>query len=386
MEVTKMQLLHNPTSNSYADIKNARFSKSEDHVISIQQRWQDTYNNLPHYMQERVDYMLESAKQEFKRRNPGYKKWKDLPLAEAKNSTIEKVHIDATMQRQLDISWVCYLLTTFSATKVVPIQVYRYDDERLLAWDGQHTLVLLWLIATQIFEEDPGSCVLPVNVYQSSLKSEMRENYVSLNTNDGKKQFDPFDTFEQKVYGVRVDGSQHSTWLEAEKKQKIIEAHGLFVTAKKFGDEEEAGAITRLQEINKLDAETLENLIKYLAMVGANQRPTVEKELVMMANFFERCKFANISVDNAYIADIANAALTHWNADFSPNGKFWTRASNAYYNWHRQYSFSDRARFNKEPVHGGPFLSMQLKKCCPHLDIPKSNSKSEFTPLEGDLF
>jgi len=381
-----MQLLHNPSSSTYADIKNARFSKSEDHVISVQQRWEETYNNLPDYMQDRVDYMLQSAKDEFKRRNPYFKSWTDLPLAEAKNSSIAEVNIDATMQRQLDIFWVCYLLTTFSATKVVPIQVYRYDDDRFLAWDGQHTLVLLWLIATQIFEEDPKSCVLPVNVYQSSLKSEMRENFVSLNTKEGKKQLDPIDTFEQEIYGVRVDGSENHNWLEAEAKQKIIEAHGFFVTAKKFGDEGEAGAITRLQEINKLDADTLENLVKYLAMVGANQRPTVEKELVMMANYFERCKFANINVNNEYIADIANTALTYWNADFSPHGKFWTRASNAYYNWHKQYSFSDRARFNKEPVHGGPFLSMQLKKRCYHLDIPRSNSKSEFTPLEGDLF
>lgn len=381
-----MQLLVNPNGTSYAETKNARFSKSDDHVISVKKRWEETYEALSDRMQEQVDYLFESAKNEFKRRNPNYKTWSDLPLAEAKCATIKDVNIDATMQRELDIFWVCYLLTTFSATKVIPIQVYQYNDGRYLAWDGQHTLILLWLIATQIFEEDADSCVLPVNLYKSSLKSEMRHNFVSLNSKEGKKQLDPIDIFEQQIFGVRVDKTDKPEWIAAEAKQKIIESYGFFVTAKKFGDEEENGAITRLQEINKLDVNTLENLVKYLSMVGANSRPTVEKELVMMANFFERCKFSNIEVDNAYIADIANAALAHWSADFSPHGKFWTRASAAYYNWHSSYNFSGRARFNKEPVHGGPFLSKQFAKLCPHLDIPKSNSKSEFVPFDGDLF
>jgi hypothetical protein len=381
-----MQLLIKTTQKSYADVKNERFSTNVDYVITAKQRWEETYNALPSYQQDRVDYLLEQAKAEFRRRNPNFTSWKTLPLAEAKSLIMNQVHIDATMQRQLDIFWVLTLLTQFTATKVVPIQVYKYKENKYLAWDGQHTLMLLWLIATQLFEQDPNKIEIPVNVYQSKLKAEMRSNFVSLNTRDGKKQLDPIDIWEQQVFGVRVDGSTNPSWIEVEQKQQVIEAMGFFVTSKKFGDENEAGAITRLQEITKLDVNTVKHLMQYLAIVGATDRPVVEKEMVMMANFFERCKFANIAVDATYIAKIANAALTYWDADFTPSGKFWTRASNAYHSWYRVHGQGDYGRFSKEPVHGSPFLVAQLKKSCPDIKIPYTNSKSEFRPFEMDLF
>ena len=383
---TKMQLMINTTQKSYADVKNERFSKNTDYVISAKQRWEETYNALTPGMQDRVDYMLEQAKNEFRRRNPNFTSWNTIPRVEARSLVMNQIKIDATMQRQLDIFWVLKLLSLFVSTKVLPIQVYKYKDGQYLAWDGQHTLILMWLIATQLFEEDTNKIEISANIYQSELKSEMRSNFVSLNSNEGKKQLDAIDIWEQQVFGVRVDGSKNPTWIEVEKKQRAIESIGFFVTSKKFGDETEAGSITRLQEINKLDVVTVKKLVRYLAMVGATQRPVGEKELVMMSNFFDRCRLANIVVSNEYIADIAQAALTHWDADFSPNGKFWTRASNAYHNWYAKFGGGFYGRFSKEPVHGNPFLFAQLSKLCPHLVMPKVNSSSEFRPLEKDLF
>ena len=383
-----MQLMINSSQQSYADLKNERFSINTDYVITAQKRWEETYDALPERQQERVDYLLQQAKFEFRRRNPDFTSWDTLPLAEAKSLIMNQINIDATMQRQLDIFWVLSLLTQFTATKVVPIQVYKYKEGQYLAWDGQHTLMLLWLIATQLFEQDPNTVEVPVNVYQSELKSEMRSNFVSLNSKEGKKQLDPIDIWEQQVFGVRVDGSKNPDWIIVEQKQRAIEAMGFFVTSKKFGDENEAGAITRLPEINKLDVQTVKNLMKYLALVGATQRPVVEKEMVMMANYFERCKFTGIEVDDAYIAQIANATLTAFNADFTPNGKFWTRASNAYHNWYAQYGRGDNGRFRTEIVHGGPFLSAQLLKTLrgTGLYVPNSSSNSEFSPFAEDLF
>jgi len=383
-----MQLMINSSQQSYADLKNERFSTNADYVITAQKRWEETYDALPERQKERVDYLLQQAKSEFRRRNPNFTSWDTLPLAEAKSLVMNQINIDATMQRQLDIFWVLSLLTQFTATKVVPIQVYKYKKNKYLAWDGQHTLMLLWLIATQLFEQDPNTVEVPVNVYQSELKSEMRSNFVSLNSKEGKKQLDPIDIWEQQVFGVRVDGSKNPEWIIVEQKQRAIEAMGFFVTSKKFGDENEAGAITRLPEINKLDVQTVTNLMKYLALVGATQRPVVEKEMVMMANYFERCKFAGIDVDDAYIAQIANATLTAFDADFTPSGKFWTRASNAYHNWYAHYGRGDVGRFRSEIVHGGPFLSDQLLKTLKGTGIliPRSSSNSEFRPLAEDLF
>jgi hypothetical protein len=299
-----------------------------------------------------------------------------------------QINIDGTMQRQLDIFWVLKLLNHFMATMVVPIQVYRPDPskEEYLAWDGQHTIVLLWLISTQVLGVNPEELVVPVNLYHSNLKAEMRANFISLNSKEGKKQLELIDIFEQQVFGCRVDGSTNPIWIDAELKQRHIEKHGLFVTAKKFGDDDLPGAITRLQEINKLTVESVGWLCEYLAHSTKLDRPVEEKEMVMMAHYFDRCRLEGIDVDSAYIASLASVLDTLFDGDFSPMGSFWTKAGIAYHNWHDINSNGFSAgRFNKEPVHGFPFLIAQLRKSFDR-KTPRSDSKSEFWPAEEDLF
>jgi len=105
-----------------------------------------------------------------------------------------------------------------------------------------------------------------------------------------------------------------------------------------------------------------------------------------MAHFFERCSYAGIEVTDQYIYDLANVAEATWGSDFSPSGAFWNKASSAYYNWHNKHGNPAVApRFNKEPVHGFPFLIAQLAKSFTH-PIPRSDSKSEFVPDAKDLF
>ena len=134
---------------SYATKINERYSNSASHVVTLRERWTMTYNSATPRQQQQIDNMLSAAKFEFRRRNPLIKTWADLDLAEAKQVLMSSVRIDGSMQRKLDIDWVIELLTKFCSTMVVPIQVYRpsNDHDQFLAWDGQHTLMLLWLIA-----------------------------------------------------------------------------------------------------------------------------------------------------------------------------------------------------------------------------------------------
>ena len=375
---------------NYAVTKNARFKNTASNVQNIRQRWDETYKNLPEDQQYAIDIALEAAKQEFRRRNPNITSWSQLKqeLVRTIDLPMAAVEIDGTMQRLLNIGWVLDLLNTFVVTKVTPIQVYQpaVGVEKYLAWDGQHTLVLLWLIATQIFEQDPESVTIPVNIYSSHQKQEMRQSFVDLNGPVGKKGLDMFDLFEQMVYGVRIDGSDNPVWIAASDKQKVLERHGFFVTAKKFGDHEEAGAISRMQEINKLPPDALEWLCDYLVAVGAQNRSVEEKEMVIMAYFFERCRLAKLKLTQQTIFDIAGVAKQHWGADFSPTSKFWVKAANAYKNWHAKHVVYGTPRFNKEPVHGYPFLIEQLKKDLPKVKLPENRSSSEFVPANKDLF
>lgn len=375
---------------SYAAFKNSRFSMSASQVRTIKQRWDDTYKALPIIQQRTVDNALSAAIAEFRRRNPQIKGTKDLKkqLAKAWEVPMSSVCIDDTMQRQLNIAWVITLLNLFVSTKVIPIHVYQPDPnvETYLAWDGQHTLVLLWLICTQIFGEAEETFVIPVNVYASHAKAQMRGSFIDLNSEQGKKMLDLFDKLEQMIYGVRIDGSNNPIWLLAEQKQTIVEAHGLFLTSKKFGDDHMPGAISRMQEINKMQPESLEWLCDYLVAVGAQHRAVEEKEMVMMSYFFERCRLAKLKLTQAQVYKIAGVAKNHWGADFGPSSRFWARVSTAYHNWHKQYVQYASPRCNKEPIHGYPFLAEQIKKELTGFSKLTSNTSSEFIPGALDLY
>lgn len=379
-------------TNTYAGKVNSRFYKNDSHIVDVKTRWTNTYKDAPKFQQNHWKYILQSISNEFNRRYPNVKTWEDLELAESKEVPLSTIKIDATMQRHLNIAWVLTILGNFRPTKVVPIQVYVDPDGNMLAWDGQHTLVMLWVLCTQILNIDPDTVNVPVNIYKSNLKNEIRDNYISLNGGDAKKAMDTFDIVEQMIYGVRIDGSTNHKWVEAEKKQKCLENYDFFMTAEKFGDTEEPGAISRLHELVSLSPQVVNNLIKYLAAVinvdtnGVPERVAEEKELFMMGNFFKFCDAADINVDDAYIYDLAALANAKWKGDFSPEGPFWNKAQTAYYKWHTAHWGNNTApRFSKGMSHGMPFLLSQLAKDFNH-PIPANHSTSEFLPATEDLF
>lgn len=376
---------------AYATTKNARFSSTASQIRTIKQRWDETYNSLPRIQQRAVDNALQAAIAEFKRRNPNIKGTKDLKkqLAKAYTVRMSEVCIDDTMQRQLNIAWVLTLLNVFVVTKVIPIQVYQPDVNNIeyLAWDGQHTLVLLWLICTQIFGEKPEDFEIPVNLYSSHQKAEMRGSFIDLNSEEGKRMLDLFDKMEQMIYAVRVDKAKNPLWVLTEEKQQHVESHGLFLTSKKFGDDHMPGAISRMQEINKCSPEVVSWICKYLVAVGAQNRPVEEKEMVMMSFFWEKCSKAGVKVTQQYINDVAGVVLNHWSADFSPTSIFWTNVKDSYEAWHAKHGAYSNPRVNKEPLHGYPYLVEQLKKdlASKRYSFPRSNTSSEFMPFPSTL-
>jgi hypothetical protein len=111
-----------------------------------------------------------------------------------------------------------------------------------------------------------------------------------------------------------------------------------------------------------------------------------EKEMVMMAYFFERCRLAKLKLTQKQVHDIANVTKTHWGADFSPSGRFWAKVANAYHNWHTVHVQYGTPRCNKEPIHGFPFLAEQVKKQLNGFAKLNSNTSSEFVPDQADLY
>lgn len=377
-------------AQSYASKKNARFSNTASDILTIKDRWDHTYNSLPSIRQQVVDYTLANAINEFRNNNPHLTCWADVQalLPDTKWVTMSTNKIDGTMQRLLRQLWSIEIVNKFRGLKVRPIQVYKPDPtkDEYVAWDGQHTLVALWIIATQIFGEDPDKIMIPVNLYRTNDKAEMRDSFIGHNGGEYQEQLDQFDKIEQMVYGCRVDGSKNPEWLRVEEKQSIVESYDLFLTKADFGDADQPGAISRMQEFMSLPKDALTNLCEYLTAVGCNTRSAQEKELVMMAYFFDRCRSENVKVTKQLIYDVAGITKRHWKADFTPTSSFWVRCSSAYYTWHKKHVVGVDARFSKETNHAYPFLVEQLKKNLPQHTFPSSLTGSNFVPTVQDLF
>jgi len=383
-----MQQLLPANITTYASQKNQQYSQATSHVVGIAERWATTIAALPSFYQSLVEQTLASAIADFKSRHPEAKGLDDFPLAKAAELYMDICAIDTTIQRELNVFWVLKILSQFCATMVMPINAYKDPTTgQWCIWEGQHTMVVLWLIATEIYQQDPKDVIVPACLYDISQRGQIRQNFTTLNSSAGKMTLDAIDHWQQSLFGVRIDGSTDPAWLNIDAKQKAIESRDLFVTAKKFGDTGENGAISRLQEINSLTVNAVDNLMEYLSQVGASDRPVYEKEMMTMGQFFKRCSQDNVQVDKSYIKDIANVTMTHWNADFRPESNFWIDVKDSYNNWHTRTNLYTQSvpRCKKEWVHGGPYLIAQLRKDCPHLHIPSSGSNSEFQPLAEDL-
>jgi len=370
------------SSNSYAEQFNAQYAKSDSHFVDLAERFDSFCDES-----EAIEFRMMSR--EFRRRHPEFKEIQDIKkrLCRGRQGKLSEIEIDVTMQRLLNLNHVLKMLANFKATKVMPIQVYE-DPERpgkYVAWDGQHTAILLYILCTMVFETNPAEFEIPINIYDVDGKAEIRENFIGLNGED-KLPLDAIDIFQQMVYGVRVDGSETPNWLEAERKQQMLEKHKLFVTADKFDNTKEVGAISRMQEIMQASPEVVEQFGKYWSAIR-KQRAVEPKEIYMMMSWLMLAELQDVVVDDNYIYDLADMNLGLFDANFSPTGAFWAKCETAYENWYEQQPQSawQEPSMQKQPTHGLPFLNAQIVKSLGR-EVPTYRANNGFTPDEKDLW
>lgn len=367
---------------TYADQFNAQYAKSDSHFVDLAERFDQ-------FCDENASIEFRMMSREFRRRYPQFKNINDIKkrLCRGEHTTLDKILIDVTMQRLLNLGHVLKMLADFKATKVMPIQVYEDPDipGKYVAWDGQHTAILLYVLCAMVFEINPAELEVPIVVYDVSTKAEIRENFIGLNGED-KLPLDAIDIFQQMVYGVRVDGSEKPNWLEAERKQQMLEKHKLFVTADKFDNTDEVGAISRLQEIMQASPAAIEKFGIYWSAIR-KQRSVQPKEILMMLTWFMMAEMQEVEVDENYIYDLADMNLALFDANFSPTGAFWSKAETAYENWYEKQPQSawQEPAMQKQPSHGLPFFNAQIKKTLGR-ETPSYSANNGFTPSEEDLW
>lgn len=337
--------------------------------------------------------MLTEAIKEFQRRFPTITKFKQLRLCKSQMRKLNQIIIDDTMQRKLDIDWVIDIITNFNEFQIQPIQVYKVPNSDILfaSWDGQHTAMVLYIVSVMILQ-DTDDVEIPVTIYEVTLKSEIRNNFVKGNSKEGKKLLDLIDLFMQMIYGVRLDGSNNPIWVEAEKKQQYLEHNGLFATADKFGDTNQPGAISRLDEINKYEPAVVKELAMYLGLSAQDQRPVDPKEMYIMGNWFAMSKNERAEYTQEDMYRLYDLFKKKFNADFSPDGPFWKLVEGAYLKYKEKEHqmmrnmfgenadmFIKQPKLNKDWIQGGTYLWHLVNK---HYTgpIPKLTINTPFTP------
>jgi hypothetical protein len=342
----------------YADTVNQQFYKKASQYVSIPQRLTQTINGTSYYQSVVTD-----AVHEFLRRHPKINKWTDITLCSAVTTTLDKIVIDITLQRMLVLFHATGLLDKFQQIRVMPISVYEdpMAPGQYVCWDGQHTAVMLYMIAMAL-KADISKCEVPIVVYKSKLKSEMRQNFMVLN-GEGKWPIEAIDKFHQMIFGVRTDGTEIPAWKLAEEKQKHLEGAKMFATHSKFGDTDEPGALTRLDELMdpRYDLKITENFCKYFVAICKSNRPVQPKECWLMYEFFRQCQIEKVTVDDAYIRGVANSLKIGFSGDFDPIAMI-AQAKVAYRDYYEHINgYAHGIRYPEVPL-GLTFLIKQIAK------------------------
>jgi hypothetical protein len=381
-----------------AQIVNEQYLKAESHFVTLQERLNDALKHSPVFVAQ-----LTAMVDEFKRRHKEWTKFSDLELCEAIPVKADKILIDTTLQRSVNLRHILKILQYFKSTMAMAIQVYKDPAKPgyYIAWDGQHTAISLYIILTKVFGELTAQAVIPVVVYNVKHKLEIRRNFILLN-GDAKEELDFFDKYKQMVHGVKTDGADDTEWVEAALKNDYLAKAGLFATHAKFGDEDEPGAFTLLADTimsksvkTRKHTEVTRMFAEYWSYL--NQERAVEaKEARQLYEYFNLCYEQGITVDQAYLLDFVAFTKSHFGADFSPTGPFWDKVRTAYERWYRAANQSSTdvdsngdvivRGFTTEMRTGIPFLIAQLKKST-NLKTPKFVPNNGFTVVnKSDLW
>ena len=388
-------------NTSYAATRNARFHNTSSNLVDLVKRLNDTIAAMPTQAQRNWQAKLARALATFKKNHPGLKSINDrakFRLCKSLVGKLKDIQIDTTMQREPNLQWVLTIIENFRAYQAQPIQVYELLTGGYGAWDGQHTSLALYLIATQGLGEKFDDIEVPINVYDIVSRGEIRGNFINNNTtvgkNAGKKPLDIIDIFDQMVYGVEVDGVTEQEWVDAHAKWKHIAAADMFLTADKFNDTDQVGAISRLNELNDSSVEVVRQFAVYgKYVVSSQQRPINSKEIPIILEFLNLCEQQDITYTDAQLEDLAQHCIDLFDANFDAKGPFWEQCHqatlNAYNKAHKgmpKHLWPEAPRNNKNTPTGTAFFWHQLNHTWANGQKFPKQPFTVYTPSVKDLF
>jgi len=335
---------------TYADKVNARYNHPSSFFVSLKKRI-DTHESR--IKSARGD--LDTALKTFHKNNPNFH-WNNLTLVQTGiTATLDQIEIDDTMNRPLEWKHVCEILKNFKQTLIQPVNVYSDQSRngKYIAWDGQHTSIVLYILARES-KMIASQVTIPINFHPSSLKSEIRECFITLNSRKGKLPLSPLALFSNKVFGHKEDPS-NKDWKSAYQKQQELASVGLFLTERSRGDSTEDGAITQVGYIDTESLTSVKNFCRYWKFRKEKEDSRVNpKELILVSMFLNLCQAdKNISVTDTYVKNIVDIMWNRFECDFKivkEKNTFFEQIEIAYENWYQEKYHKGRSYNSLTPV------------------------------------
>ena len=335
--VMGFQVMTNGEDTHYAQQRNKIFENTVENTVStINERIEYVYNLSE--SNARLRNVMEDSLLEFECKFPEFLnpevfwgKFKGLSL----EALMSNVIIHTRLQRIPTMEAIAEYIREFCWYKVQPIKVFVWTDpqgkEHLVCWDGQHTLMMLYLIGTQVHKLNSNEITIPVNIRRMTIE-EARDALMSEN-GEGRTVFDPVDMHEQKVLAYRDTNSQVPSHVLADALQTHLEDNMMFLGNPRRGEMNKPGCLTRHEEF--LDERNPVEVTKYFAQwcfsVNKSNRPFQGVEVSMMYHFFKECVESNMTVDRRYVKQVAMACRNVGdNKDDFDGIRFFTRVKSAY--------------------------------------------------------
>jgi hypothetical protein len=392
----------------YAANRNARYKNSASNLVDLVTRLNDTINALPQAAQRNWHAGLKKALAAFRKNNPQVRDFNraSFPLCEATDRPLHKIVIDTTMQREPNLKWILNIISNFRAYQAQPIQVYDAGNGLYGGWDGQHTALALYLIAVDGLKMRFEDVMVPVNMYSLHTRGQLRGTFIANNSTSGKMAgkmpLDLIDIVMQMIYGVECDGVTEPEWVDMHTKWEHLRDAGLFLTAEKFGDTEETGAIGRLNELYDASVEVVRRFSVYGQYVIDSQatasvrRPINAKEIPIIIEFLNMCELDDVDLTDDDIRDMAQHCIDLFDANFDAKGPYWETVYRAVVNaWTRynknnhipKQAWGDQPKNSKNTTQGVSFFWHQLNTSWAPvrgIKMPKRPSYT-YVPATADL-
>lgn len=349
---------------------NQEYQSDKDEIMSLVDRYDTYINNDPDVMLQIV-----AVCEEFRARFPEYGSFQDMYpdmvyIPRDEQVTLGDLLINCSIQRIPDPNWIVDILGKFDPAYVNVVRIYPIQDEIIedgaytfvtqmwsnayAIWDGQHTALTLLCLAMYAFDmtvEDALSLVIPVAIHPAQDIAKLRKRFIGVHDNTMTKPLDKFDLFQQYVFSVRNNGDTDPWSVRFEEIQTALEKFGCFFTHEKFGNETQAGAVSRPTEIfptnsrdiNKWKSSVLANVFEYHSLTNSSDC-IYPLEIDNMAHIFRACDQQLIEVDTDYIRQFAKclAKVTQntWQKGYGTNWRFTKhkKVSAAYTSWYKRQS------------------------------------------------